>query len=140
MKDTVDYRREYYIKSIMQRGRGRGRSFLSFSASLMFLMLFKQRGCHANWKIVFRCEMYASLCFAWKKKKNGKQHVTNGFDASSYVVKADGAGLHFDHSISTKSILEQQRSRHRLPCYIPHLWRRDFSEPWGPHRARCQGR
>lgn len=61
MKDTADYRREYYIKPIMREGEGGGRgggrggegrggssSFLSSSTSLMFSMLFIQRGCHAN--------------------------------------------------------------------------------------------
>lgn len=95
MKDTADYCREYYIKPIMRGGEGEmwgGDSFLSFSTSLMFSMLFIQRGMSCGSKnhiSVWNVRFFLCLVKGEKKTRN---NMSNGFDASSYIVKADGAG------------------------------------------------
>lgn len=81
---TADYHREYYIKFVMWGVRGRD-SFSIYVFNIIYTIYViyttPLSRIEKSW-----CEIYASLCFSRKKTRN---NMSNGFDASSYVVKAD---------------------------------------------------
>jgi len=64
--------------------------------------------------------------------------MSNGFDASSYVVKANGAGCILTIRSRQNRFWSNGRAiGHCATHRTCNVW--NFSEPWGPHGARCQG-